>query len=51
MAGSAIVSIVEPTTLQRSGSIGEDCGNDVGAEVAVHFFNHIAMGFNSESVT
>ena len=51
MAGSAIISVVEPTTLQRAGSICEDSGNDICAKVAVHLFNHIAMGFHSESVT
>jgi hypothetical protein len=51
MAGSAIISVVEPTTLQRAGSICQDSGNDISAEVAVYLFNHIAMGFNPEFVT
>ena len=51
MAGSAIISIVEPGVLHRAGSICKDSGNDISAEVAIHLFNHIAIRFDSQLVT
>jgi hypothetical protein len=51
MAGWATISIVEPGALHRAWSIGEDSRNDIGAEIAIHLFNHSAMGFHSQPVT
>jgi hypothetical protein len=51
MAGSAIVSVVEPGALHRAGSVCEDSGNNIGAEVTIHLFDHSAVRFHSESIT
>jgi hypothetical protein len=51
MAASTIISIVEAGALHRGGSIGEDSGNYISAKIAIHLFNHVAMGFHPQSVT
>jgi len=51
MAGSAIISIAEPAALHGAGSICEDGGNYIGAKIAIHLFNHVAVGFHPQSVT
>ena len=51
MAGSATISIVEPGALHRAWSICKDSRNDIGAEIAIHLFNHIAVGFHPQPVT
>lgn len=51
MAGTAIISIIEPGALHGAGSVGEDSGNDISAKVAIDLFDHIAMRFHSQPVT
>lgn len=51
MAGSTIISIVEPGALHRAGTICEDGGNYISAKVAIYLFNHVAMGFHPQSVS
>jgi len=51
MAGSAIISIVEPGALYRAGSICKDGRNYISSEVTIHLFDHIAMRFHPQSVT
>ena len=51
MAGSAIISIVEPGALHGARTICEDGGNYISAKVAIYLFNHVTMGFHPQFVS